>query len=148
METLQNLFQNYITYAAKLREETASVKSVLGMRDREIYDAGHQSFDNAVENWVKDFAENNPAQEELWKALELLLFAAVGQEGKAAYWYLAAVQRHGSVLIPMLDEDNRGRLAAAFAEQYPVRQQLPMQKELYQLLMKNQKQKKRFSLFR
>ena len=78
------------------------------------------------------------------KALELLLFAAVGQEGKAAYWYLAAVQRHGKLLIPMLDEDNRVQLAAAFAEQYPVRQQLPMQKELYQLLAKEQKQKSGF----
>lgn len=148
MENLQNLFQDYIAYAAKLREETASVKSVLGMREREIYDAGHKNFDNAVEKWAKDFAENNPAQEELRKVLELLLFAAVGQEGKAAYWYLAAVQRHGKLLIPMLDEDNRVQLAAAFAEQYPVRQQLPMQKELYQLLAKDQKQKKRFSLFR
>lgn len=148
MEKLEKLIQDYIVYAGKLREETASVKSVLGLRDREIYDAGHKTFDNAVESWAKAFSESKPQQEELLEALELLLFAAVGHEEKAPFWYLTAVQRHGKLLIPLLDEAHRAHLLEAFVSRYPVRQQLPIQKELYQLLIKDQRQKKRFSLLR
>ena len=148
MEELKELIQNYIIYAGKLREETASVKSVLGLRDREIYDAGHKTFDSAVESWAKAFAESGPSQEALLEALEILLFAAVGYEEKAPFWYLTAVQRHGKLLIPRLDEAHRAQLLEKFLVNYPVRQQLPMQKELYQLLMKDTKQKKRFFLFR
>ena len=39
MDALKILFQDYIAYAGQLREETASIKSVLGLRDQEIYDS-------------------------------------------------------------------------------------------------------------
>ena len=147
MEKLKSLIQDYITYAGNLREETASVKSVLGLWDREIYDAGHKTFDKAVEDWVKAFAQEQPSQEELLEALECILFAAVGCEEKASFWYLTAVQRHCTHLIPLLEDDSRKALLEKFETHYPPGRRLPMQKELHQLLKKEEK-KKRFFLFR
>ena len=143
MEALQKLFQDYIAYAGHLREETASIKSVLGLRDREIYDAGHKTFDKAVEDWADAFGREPHTQEELLQALKLLLFTAVGYEEKASFWYLCAVQRHAAKLIPLLDDSHRGDLRARFEENYPGGRRLPIQKEIYQLLSKSTETKKK-----
>ena len=143
METLQKLFQDYITYAGKLREETASFKAVLGLRDREIYDAGHKEFDKAVEEWVEAFRRKNPGQEELLQALQIILFTAAGYEEKAPFWYLCAVQRHSMKLIPLLEEPGRKVLEENFEEKYPGGRRLPIQKDIYQLLQNGSDKKKK-----
>lgn len=142
MEALQKLFQDYIAYTGQLREETASVKSVLGLRDREIYDAGHKAFDKAVEEWAEAFCRETHTQEELQQALELILFTAVGYEEKSPYWYLCAVQRHAAKLIPLLDDPHRSVLREQFAQKYPGGK-LPIQREIQQLLQKGAPQKKK-----
>lgn len=147
MDRLKTLFEDYIAYAGKLREETASMKSVLGLRDREIYDAGHKAFDTAVEEWVQAFARKQPPQRELVEALEYILFTALDYEEKAPFWYLTAVQRHTKLLIPLLADNSRKALLAEFEIRYPAGRRLPMQKELYRLLNKEDKKKKRFFLF-
>lgn len=142
MDTLRALFEDYIAYAAKLREETASIKSVLGMRDREIYDAGHKNFDEAVEKWVGAFAKTEPTQQVLQEALDVILLGAAGNEEKAAYWYLCAVQRHALVLIPLLDEASRAEMLARFEARYPKGQRLPLQNDIVKLLSKGTGRKK------
>lgn len=142
METLQKLFQDYIAYAGQLREETASVKSVLGMRDREIYDAGHKAFDKAVEDWAIGFSREHHSQEELSVALEVILLTAADYAEKSPYWYLCAVQRHAAKLIPLLDETHCAVLRERFEQQYP-NGKLPIQREIQKLLEAKVPQKKR-----
>lgn len=142
MDTLRRLFQDYISYAGKLREETASVKSVLGFREREIYDSGHKTFDLAVEAWVDAFRESSPSQEALLEALDILLFSAVGYEGKAPYGYLCAVQRHGEKLIELLSPENRREMLARFDAHYPRGQRLPIQNDIGKLLAKDSRRRK------
>ncbi|MGN0977588.1 MAG: hypothetical protein ACI4PH_05980 [Faecousia sp.] len=143
MDTLQKLFQDYIAYAGKLREETASIKAVLGFREREIYDSGHKDFDKAVEAWVEAFRRENPSQPELVQALDILLFSAVGYEGKAPFGYLCAVQRHALKLIPLLDEAGRTTVLARFEAQYPSGRRLPIQKDIDKLLKQGSAPKKK-----
>ena len=142
MEELQKLFQDYITYAGQLREETASVKSVLGLRDREIYDAGHKAFDKAVEEWVENFSRENHSQEQLRQALERILFTAADYEEKSPYWDLCAVQRHAAKLIPLLEENHCAALREQFQQKYP-NGMLPIQREIQKLLQKGSPQKKK-----
>ena len=142
MEALKNLFQDYIAYAGQLREETASVKSVLGLRDREIYDAGHKRFDKAVETWVEEFCREDHSQEMLMQALDVILFTAVGYEEKAPFWYLCAVQRHAEKLIPLLDEAHCTVLLEQFERQYPSGK-LPIQRDIQKLLKKRSPKKKK-----
>lgn len=146
LENLEKLFQDYIAYAGKLREETASFKAVLGFRDREIYDAGHKEFDKAVENWVQEFVQSGPTQQELVRGLEIILFTAAGYEEKSPFWYLCAVQRHGAALIPLLEKEGREKVLAEFEEKYPAGRRLPIQKDVYKLLKKDSG-KKRFLPF-
>ena len=142
MDTLRRLFQDYIAYAGKLREETASVKSVLGLREQEIYDSGHKEFDHGVEAWVDAFSKTSPSQESLTEALNILLFSAVGYEGKAPFWYLCAVQRHAGKLISLLDDNGRAKMLEHFETHYPKGQRLPIQNDLYKLLAKGAGRKK------
>ena len=134
MDSLRTLFQDYIAYAGQLREETASVKSVLGLRDREIYDSGHKTFDRGVADWVSAFAKTSPSQEDLLEALDILLFSALGYEGRSPYWYLCAVQRHAVLLIPLLNEDSKAKLLERFEARYPKGQRLPIQNDIFNQL--------------
>lgn len=143
MEALQKLFLDYIAYAGQLREETASIKSVLGLREREIYDAGHKAFDKAVEDWAEAFCREPHGQEEVLQALERILFTAIGYEDKASFWYLCAVQRHAAKLIPLLDDSHRAELRTRFEEKYPAGRRLPIQRDIYQQLCKGAENKKK-----
>lgn len=134
VEKLQRILQEYIDYAGQLREETASIKSVLGMREREIYDAGHRDFDRAVEEWANEFCREPHTQQEVLKALDWLLFTAAKQEETASYWYLTAVQRHGKLLIALLDAQGREALLEEMTRYYPKHNCLPVQQELYRCL--------------
>ena len=143
---LKQLVDDYIVFAIELRKKYTNLRSLFGPRTEEIYHPGHEAFDNAVENWCKDFAAADPTQEELEAALELLLFGAEAQDGKAPYWYLIAVQRHAALLIPLLDAQRKAALAARYAEQYPPRLQVPVQVQVYQALNPNPSRRK-FRLF-
>lgn len=136
MDTLRKLFQDYIDYAGELREKTASIKSVLGFREQEIYDSGHKKFDQDVELWVDTFSKTSPSQEALVEALDILLFSAVGYEEKSPFWYLCAVQRHGLKLIALLEDGPRAEMLSRFESCYPRGKRLPIQKDIYKLLSK------------
>ena len=131
---LKQLVDEYIAFALKLRKDTSDLRSLFGPRTEEINHPGHGQFDAAVENWVRDFAAGQPVQEELDAALEVLLFSSAGQENKAPYWYLTAIQRHSMLLIPMLNDRRRAALLKRFAAAYPPKRQVPIQTEVYQLL--------------
>lgn len=143
--TLKQLVDDYIVFAIDLRKKHTNLRSLFGPRTEEIYHPGHEAFDTAVENWCKDFAAQ-PTREELEAALDLLLFGAEAQDGKAPYWYLIAIQRHAVMLIPLLDEDQKAVLAQRYAEQYPPRLQVPVQVQVYQALNPTASRRK-FCLF-
>ena len=143
---LKQLVDDYIVFAIELRKKHNNLLSLFGPRTEEIYHPGHEAFDNAVENWCRDFAASQPDPEEVDAALELLLFDAEKQDGKAPYWYLIAVQRHSLMLIPLLDEARKSALAQRFADQYPPRLQVPVQVQVYQALNPHASRRK-FRLF-
>ena len=131
---LKQLVDDYIVFAIELRKKHTNLRSLFGPRTEEIYHPGHETFDNAVENWCKDFAAANPTPEELDAALDMLLFHAEEQEGKAPYWYLIAIQRHATLLIPLLDEERKAALASRYAQLYSPKLQVPVQAQVYQML--------------
>ena len=134
IKSLRRLIDDYVVFAVELRKEHSTLRSLFGPRTEEIHHPGHQEFDGAVENWTKEFAASDPTQETLKAGLELLLFSARAQEGQPPYWYLAAIQRHSMMLIPMLDDGGRGELADRFVNAYPPKRQVPSQMEIHKML--------------
>lgn len=141
MEKLAHLIQEYIGFAEGLRTETASVMSVLGFRDREIYHPEHTNFYENVKKWTEDFLQQSPSQQQRMQALDILLFAAAGREKSAAYWYLMAVQKHGAELINGLEPENKLALREKFCSAYPTNIQTGVQKELRKLMGPEPKKK-------
>ena len=146
LKILKQLMDDYIAFSIELRKKHTNLRSLFGPRTEEIYHPGHETFDTAVENWCKDFAASQPSQEELEAALDMLLFHAEEQESKAPYWYLIAIQRHATLLIPLLDEARKAALASRYAAQYPPRLQVPVQVQVYHALNPNPSRRK-FRLF-
>lgn len=148
IDTLNKLVADYTAFALKLRKDTSDLRSLFGPRTEEINHPGHGEFDAAVESWVRDLAASQPGQEVLDAALEVLLFCALDQQDKAPYWYLTAIQRHGAMLIPLLEDGRRDALAARYTEAYPPRRQVPSQTQIHKLLAPGQRRRKPFFSFR
>ena len=134
MNDLRQLIDDYVEFSTRLRKEHSTLRSLFGPRTEEIHHPGHQEFDASVENWTKEFAASGPSQEALKAGLELLLFSARAQDGQPAYWYLAAIQRHSMMLIPLLEAGSRAALAERFAREYPPKRQVPSQTEIHKML--------------
>ena len=134
IKDLRQMVDDYIVFSLELRKKTSDLRSLFGPRTEEIEHPGHQEFDQAVENWTKEFAAAGPSGEALNAALEVLLFSAREQEARAPFWYLTAIQRHSMLLLPMLDDGAREALAARFAAAYPPKRQVPSQTQIHRML--------------
>ena len=143
LDHLTQLFKEYIDFAEALRNETMSVKSVLGMRDREIYHPGHSSFLDSVGDFLHTFKMSDPNQEDIMKALEIILLTAANYEHRAPFWYLIAVQKYATDLIPLLDPVSIDVLRDNYEKCYPRNAMLPIQKDIYKLLQKEKSAEKR-----
>lgn len=130
---LETMVTEYATLAAEIKRKTASLAAVLGNKE-DVQHPAHMAFYESVQAWTEAFAKTNPDQKTLIRALEILLLAAARYENKAACWYLIAIQAHGKILIPLLEETGREQLEAAYRSAYPVNRHLPLQKEIYKML--------------
>lgn len=145
LEQLNGLFEGYILFAQELRANTSPMKMAMGFGAEEHGHPGHKKFYDDVAQWVESFAAQSPSEQEVLAALDVILFTAEDCPDKAAYWYLLAVQSHGSALIPLLSADVKEALGQRYDRSYPRTKRLPSQEEVYRLLSGGRKKKKWFS---
>lgn len=130
---LDTMVTEYAELAIALRQKTSAVAAVMGNRE-DIRHPAHKSFYENVQVWTDTFAQTCPDQQKLIEALKILLLSAAEYENTAACWYLIAIQEHGKVLIPLLDERSKKELADAYCSAFPANRQLPLQKEVSKML--------------
>ena len=130
---LDVMITKYVELAAELKRKVPAVSAIMGNKE-DVLHPGHRAFYDGVYDWVVRFAASEPGQEDLDQALELLLFSAQRYEKTAACWYLLAIQNHGKLLIPLLEDAGRESIRQRYGAVYPKRKQLPVQKEIYQML--------------
>lgn len=130
---LETMISEYVELAAELRRKIPALGAIMGNHS-DVTHPGHRAFYDAVCCWVSDFSGGNPSQEDLLRALELLLLSAQKYEKTAACWYLIAIQNHGKQLIPMLEESGRELLRQRYETAYPRGKRLPVQKEIGRML--------------
>ena len=130
---LETMITEYVELATELKRKVPALGAILG-NNSDVTHPGHMAFYDAVQQWVTDFSATGPAQDDLVRALEILLLSAKEYEKTAACWYLIAIQGHGKNLLPMLEETGRTLLRQRYDAAYPAGKQLPLQKEIYEML--------------
>lgn len=140
---LDVMITEYVDLAAELKRKVPAISAIMGNKE-DVMHPGHRAFYDDVYDWVVRFAASDPRQEDLAQALEQLLFSAQQYEKTAACWYLLAIQNHGKMLIPLLEDEGRESIRQRYGAVYPKRKQLPVQKEIYQMLGGPKTKKSRF----
>lgn len=136
---LSQLEQIYRTYDRELAEANRKSSIFAGIFGQGTLDDPrnapcNKAFYESTGQWVKEFAQTNPAQEEILAVWRFLMDAAANRVNKPTYWYILVAQGYVRELIPLLEEGNRAILAKEFDNLYPKRRRLPLQEELYRML--------------
>ena len=97
-------------------------------------------FYEAVGEWAKTFASSQPEHEQTVAAVRLLLFSAGEHLGSEAEWYLIAIQNYAKDFLGELSTEEKAQLAQEYREKYPKGRRLPLQNEIYKLLLNGKKE--------
>ena len=146
MEKLQQIYMDYYEKTAKVYKAASPVAGLFGMGDDPRRHHCHEAFYEAVGEWVEEFCKTRPDAAAAAAAVRHILTAASEHKGEAVYWYLYAAHGHTKPLIPMLTEEERKAIAQWYDSVYPKLDRMPVQMEIYKLLQKGEKKKKRLFL--
>lgn len=135
---LREIYETYARYLGQAQKKSSIFAGLFGqgsMGDARS-DSCNQIFYENTGRWVEEFSTSGPGDEQLYEVCRFILEAAKLSQGKATYWYHLVAQGHVKILIPMLSEESRSRLSEQYVNWYPKKGQLPLQREICQLLSK------------
>ena len=109
---------------------------VFGWGDDPRKDPCHMQFYEEAERWLTAFAAQKPDRDAAFAVVRFVLEAPAARRESHCYWFLYAA--HGLIreLIPMLDADQCARLRDYYDAEFPKRDRLPVQKDVYKRLKK------------
>ena len=139
---LHQLYQQYISHALSLESKRQPGQGLLGMGSKPADDPCHETFVKAAEEAAAALALTRPQGETLLSLLRLIF--RVPEEHRdtlSLYWTLVAAQRCALPLIPLLSPGNARVLLKEFGRLFRPWQRMPVQKEVMQLLSRQQKMK-------
>ncbi len=139
LEQLKDIYSKYVEEVAKVYKDAKPMDGLFGWGDDPRKDPCHMRFYEDVENWVKVFLTEAPAREQVFEGVRFVLETPAVYRGKSCFWFMYAA--HGLIrdLIPMLDRTQCAKLRDFYDEQYPKRDRMPVQKDVYKLLKKGAK---------
>lgn len=136
MEQLKACYARYQQEAEKVTREASPMAGLLGFGEDPRKDACHMRFYEEVEQWVKDFLAAGPDRETAYQAARWILGAAADHAGEPVYWFMYAAHGLCKELIPLLSARQCAALRDLYEANYPRRDRLPVQKEIFKLLRK------------
>ena len=136
LHQLEERYGRYVEESNKVRSEAKFGAGFLGFGNDPRKDPCHVAFYKDVEQWVKDFLAGAPCQEDVFQAAKLIVEAPAQHRDEDAYWFMYAAHGLCRDLIPLLNVDQRAELLEIYDREYPKRDRLAVQKEIYKLLSK------------
>ena len=139
MDSLQTLYHLYEAYEAKaraVRRKASPYAGALGLGEDPRNHACHEQFFEDVGCWCRDFVEKNPSEQEISGAVRWILMAADARRNTDIHGYLYAAQSHAAALIPRMPREDALELMKIYNGAYPEEMRLPVQQEVYRLLVK------------
>ena len=133
---LQDIYGAYARELAQAHKKSSIFAGLFGqgsMNDPRS-DACNKIFYENTARWVEVFSGSNPGADEVFAVCNYILEAAKNSDGKPTYWYHLVAQAHVKCLIPLLTKEDRNVLLERYLKWYPRRKQLPLQREICELL--------------
>lgn len=136
LEQLTEIYRNYERGLLEAVKHRAPLAGVFGMpEDPQQQLCGLRFFEDTAD-WVKEFAGEDHTAQVCAQAVEWILQFPAEHKGQKTYWHSYAAIQHAAALIPRLERSDAERLGEHFIKWYPKLEWLPVQQEVYEMLIK------------
>lgn len=129
-------YENYEKELRKLYAKASPMAGILGMGNHPKDAPCNMEFYENVENWTREFLASNPSQPEVEEVAEWMLRLADDHRKDKTYWFASAIQVHTKELIPLMSREKALELYQWYESAYPVKEWLPIQREIHKTLQK------------
>lgn len=133
---LKERYEKYVQDVAQVFAKAKPADGLFGWGDDPKNDPCHMAFYEDVEKWVKAFQAAQPEQAAVFEAVRFMLETPAAYRGENCYWFMYAAQGLCRELIPGLSGQQCAGLRNFYDDNYPKRDRMPVQKEVYKLLKK------------
>ena len=139
MERLKACYERYLDAAEKADKKQSAWGGAMGIGTSVKDHPCHDVFYEQMEEWSRAFLEENPTREQAEEAVAFLLQSAHKYRDHLTYWYMFAAHGFARPLIPLVSPEFAGQLRRWYDIYHPRQDRLPVQKEVYKLLKKQEK---------
>jgi len=139
MEQLKACYEKYLAEAAVVWKNRPAWDGILGLRSSSKEHPCHTELFKSVENWVANFVQSNPTQQQAEEAVTYILEAAEPYRDKFPYWTLYAAHGQARPLIPLVSPEYAAKTRAWYNKLYPRKDRLPVHQDLFKLLKKQER---------
>lgn len=144
IQKLKDRYEQYIAQAREARRKAGLCDGLFGMGNDPRKNPCHDSFYDAVGQWVSAFLASNPNPEDCAEAVAWILQAAyLNREQRDVYDYLYAAQGHALPLIQKMFQTDAKALLDWYGRTYPRRDRMPVQDNVYGELKKTARMTRR-----
>lgn len=141
MEKLRIRYETYVEKALEIKKKAGPLAGIFGMGNGPQNDPAHVAFYEDVQKWVADFRMTQPGEEELFQAVRFVICAPAELGQEDSYWMMYAAQGLVKELIPGLTAEHCRYLLEFYDKNYPKKDRMPVQNDLYKGLKKGVKRK-------
>ncbi len=136
LEQLQSCYEVYDVQAKDAKKKESPFAGVFGLGRDSRHDRCHDEFFQKVGELISAFAAEDPPAEEADQVLTWLLTTASQHKNEVTYWYLYCIHGYAIRVLPFASREHCEELYQWYGSEYPKRDRMPVQQEIYKELGK------------
>lgn len=141
MEQLKACYAAYLAAVEKAEKNKSTWNGAFGLGVSTKDHPCHDDFYEAMEAWCEAFLEKKPSQNEAEEAVRYIFEMSEAHRDKLPYWYMYAAHGFTRPIIPMVSAEFAGSMRVWYNERNPRQDRMPVQREVFKLLKKQEKAK-------
>ena len=141
MEQLKACYAAYLAAVEKAEKNKSTWNGAFGLGVSTKDHPCHDDFYEAMEAWCEAFLEKKPSQNEAEEAVGYIFEMSEAHRDKLPYWYMYAAHGFTRPIIPMVSAEFAGSMRVWYNERNPRQDRMPVQREVFKLLKKQEKAK-------
>jgi hypothetical protein len=139
MEQLKACYAAYLKGIEKAEKTKTTWNGAFGIGTSTKDHPCHDDFYEAMELWCEDFLKKQPTQAQAEEAVAFILETSEDYRGKLPYWYMYAAHGFTRPLIGLVSPEFAGRMRVWYNECHPRQDRMPVQREVFKLLKKQER---------
>ena len=141
MEQLKACYAAYLVAVEKAEKKKTTWNGAFGIGASTKDHPCHDDFYEAMEAWCEAFLEKKPSQNEAEEAVRYIFEMSEAHRDKLPYWYMYAAHGFTRPIIPMVSAEFAKEMRVWYNERNPRQDRMPVQREVFKLLKKQEKAK-------